>query len=158
MVSFIQLPTINWPPSKYQEFCQLLGNKLPFLVSMNSTIVEGNRQKTSGNFSDSQKSGKFYLEYNALLQPIHFLDVELSSSQPKNTGWGGQEPGSSTVLCNYWIKLGKFLSSLLVPSPSERVNVSPYLTWVAEFKLLLACSSPNILCSSNKCHQINAIK
>lgn len=124
---------------------------------MNSTIVEGNRQKNSGNFSDSQKPDKLHLEYNALLQPIHFLNTELSSSQAKNTGWRGQEPGSFTVPCNYWIKLGKFLSSLLLSSFRFRKgeNASPYLTWGAEFKCLpLACSSPNTPCISNKRHDL----
>lgn len=58
---------------------------------MNSTIVGGNSQKTSGGFSDSQKSDKFYLEYNGLVEPIHFLkNVELSqkilAEEAKNQG------------------------------------------------------------------------
>lgn len=112
---------------------------------MNSTILGGNRQKTSGNFSDSQKSDKFYLEYNALLQPIHFSNVELSSSQPKNTGLRGQGPESFILLCNYWIKLGKFLSLLLSSLSFRKVldkNVSSYIIQAADFEYIpLACSS-----------------
>lgn len=74
---------------------------------MNSTIVGGNRQKTSGNFSDSQKSDKLYLEYSFLLQPIHFWNTELSSSQPENTGLTRQGPRAFILLCDDWIALSK---------------------------------------------------
>lgn len=117
----------------------------------------GNKQKTSGNFSDSQKSDKFYLEYNAVLQPIHFLNIELSSSQPKNIGSRGQGPGPFIVLCKYSVKVGKFLSPLLLSSISFRKgkNASSYLIWVTELKHLpLACSSPDSPCISDKCHHL----
>ena len=51
-----------------------------------------------------------------LLQPTHFLNIELSSSQPNSTVLRGQGPRSFILLCNYWKMLGKLLSSLFLSS------------------------------------------
>lgn len=80
----------HWPLTDHllntRNFANFLGNKLWFLASMNSTILGWNRKKTSGNFSDSQKSDKLYLEYSVLQQPIHFFKHR-TEFQPDKEHW-----------------------------------------------------------------------
>lgn len=124
----------------------------------------GNRQKTSGNFSDFQNSDKLYLEDTTLLQPTHFLNIELSSSQPNSTVLRSQGPRSFILLCNYWQALGKLLSSRFFGSFPLKVLAKHVsflnITQAAEFKYLPVSTSSlsfsDTLCMSDKYHLGNS--
>lgn len=144
----------HWPLTDHllntRNFANCLGNKLWFLASMNSTIVGWNKKKTSGNFSDSQKSDKLYLEYSVLQQPIHFFKHRTEFQPDKEHQLEKVLKQGCSLHSNYWPTLGKFLSFLLLSSFTFKVlakNDFSHFSRAAEFKHLpLACSSQTPVC------------